>query len=292
MLNFLLKVLMLGNIENELFIKNHNELNNSYQVDKNQFIDRNYTNEYYLENHNHIINNNDNDNIINIFENVNVNIPHEKDWRKEYKVSSVKNQGSCGSCWSFSSVGSIESLWSIKHNVLYNLSEQELIDCSRSYGNNGCEGGSMINAFKYVIDNGLCTNLSYPYDGNENTCQKDNCESVIKILNYSLVPQNNEYILKKYVNKQPVSVAIQANKRSFQLYKSGVYDDLDCGTELDHGVLLIGYGYDKNYDMDYWIIKNSWGKNWGENGYIRIKRNIDDNRGLCGIAMQPSIPII
>ena len=91
---------------------------------------------------------------------------------------------------------------------------------------------------------------------------------------------------------QPVSVAIQANKRSFQMYKSGIYNDPDCGFELDHGVLLIGYGYDKDYDMDYWIIKNSWSESWGENGYIKIQRNIDDPRGLCGIAMDPSIPIV
>ncbi len=280
---------MIGNIENELFIKNHNKLNLSYTVEENQFIDRNYTDEFYLEDKmNYQIN-----------EQININdylkenkLPEKKDWRKENKVSSVKNQGDCGSCWSFSSVGAIESLWSIKNNMLYNLSEQELVDCSGSYGNNGCNGGSMINAFKYVIDNGLCINLSYPYEGYEDTCQKDNCKSVINISNYSLIPQNNENILKKYVNKQPVSVAIQANKRSFQMYKTGIYGDLDCGTELDHGVLLVGYGYDKYYDMKYWIIKNSWGESWGEDGYIRIKRDINDSRGLCGIAMQPSIPVI
>jgi KDEL-tailed cysteine endopeptidase len=99
-------------------------------------------------------------------------------------------------------------------------------------------------------------------------------------------------MLMRAVQHQPVSVAIQANKRSFQMYQSGIYSDPDCGFELDHGVLLIGYGYDKTYDMDYWIIKNSWSESWGENGYIRIQRNINDSRGLCGIAMDPSVPIV
>ena len=105
------------------------------------------------------------------------------------------------------------------------------------------------------------------------------------------IVNNDEKVLKRAVYQQPVSVAIQANKRSFQLYHSGIYSDLDCGTQLDHGVLLVGYGYDLFHDMDYWIIKNSWGKTWGEEGYIRIQRNIDDPRGLCGVAMQPSIPL-
>ena len=145
-------------------------------------------------------------------------------------------------------------------------------------------------AFQYIIDNGLCTNISYPYTASEGECMKDQCDSVIKINNYSNIIPNNENILKKVVSLQPVSVAIQANKRSFQFYKSGIYSDLDCGTQLDHGVLIIGYGYDYLYNMKYWIVKNSWGPSWGENGYIRILRDIDDSRGLCGIAMQPSIP--
>ena len=123
-------------------------------------------------------------------------------------------------------------------------------------------------------------------------CQRDQCSSVVNISNYGDLKPNDELNLKRGVAQQPVSVAIQANKRSFQLYQSGIYSDLDCGTELDHGVLVVGYGHDFESGMNYWIIKNSWGTEWGENGYIRIQKDIEDERGLCGIAMQPSIPII
>jgi len=279
--NILLSSLSLSNRE---FIQKHNSENHSYQVEANNFINHTYIDEYNNMNHN-IFLSNDNPIIIN-FTDLNKN---SVDWRERYKVSSVKNQGSCGSCWAFSSVGAVESAWAIKHNILYNLSEQELIDCSTQ--NNGCEGGSMDLAFQYIIENGLCSNLSYPYTAEEEQCN-NTCKSLVKISNYSDIIQNKEKILMKAVQHQPVSVAIQANKRSFQMYKSGIYSDPDCGFQLDHGVLLVGYGYDKDLNMDYWIIKNSWSESWGENGYIRIQRNIDDSRGLCGIAMDPSVPII
>jgi KDEL-tailed cysteine endopeptidase len=248
----------------------------------------NYTKEFNLQNENHYIPYEAN-NPIHFETDI---VPFQVDWRKNHKVSSVKNQGHCGGCWAFSSSGAVESAWAIKHNVVYNLSQQELIDCSTDYGNKGCGGGSMDLGFKYIIDNGLCTNFSYPYQAMNQECQKDQCSSVVNISNYGDLKPNDELNLKKGVAQQPVSVAIQANKRSFQLYQSGIYSDLDCGTKLDHGVLLIGYGFDFETDTPYWIIKNSWGEEWGENGYIKIQRNVDDQRGLCGIAMQPSIPII
>ena len=291
MLGFLVKLLSFTNINNSLFIEEQNALNLSYTLGENQFIDHNYTDEFYIDDSmnffmkdkKYIINKSFDDDKI---------VPLEVDWRKKHKVSSVKNQASCGGCWAFSSSEAVESIWAIKNNVLYNLSQQELIDCSGLYGNNGCMGGSMDGAFKYIMNNGLCTNISYPYMGFGGLCKKDNCESVVRISNYTDIIQNDEKILKRAVAQQPVSVAIQANKRSFQLYQSGIYNDLECGTNLDHGVLVVGYGYSLEQDMKYWIIKNSWGVNWGENGYIRIQRDIDDERGLCGIAMDPSIPII
>ena len=279
--NIVLSVFALSNLE---FINKHNSENHSYLVEENNFINHTYINEFNPINHliYHIRNNP-------ILINMTDLNKESVDWRKSFKLSSVKNQGDCGSCWAFSSVGAVESAWAIKHNTLYNLSEQELIDCSSE--NHGCEGGSMVKSFQYIIDNGLCINSSYPYTAEDGQCN-NTCKSLVKISNYSDIIPNQEKMLMRSVQHQPVSVAIQANKRSFQMYKSGIYSDPDCGFELDHGVLLIGYGYDKDYDMDYWIIKNSWSDSWGENGYIRIQRNIDDPRGLCGIAMDPSVPII
>ena len=288
MFSFLVRLLSFANLNNELFIQKHNDLNLSYTVTQNQFIDTNYTGEFSLQTNNHYIPY-DKENPIQFENDI---VPFQVDWRKNHKVSSVKNQEKCGGCWAFSSSGAVESAWAIQHNVVYNLSQQELIDCSTDYGNKGCSGGSMDLGFKYIIDNGLCTNQSYPYQAMDQECQKDQCTSVVNISNYGDLDPNDELNLKRGVAKQPVSVAIQANKRSFQLYQSGIYSDLECGTQLDHGVLVIGYGFDLETDIPYWIIKNSWGKEWGENGYIRIQRNVDDQRGLCGIAMQPSIPII
>ena len=278
--------LSLNPLNNTEFINHHNSLNLSYQVTENQFIEREYINEFYPSENHFIITNSTNEILTEEFPPL-----HEfVDWRENHKVSSVKNQEKCGGCWAFSSSGAVESAYAIKNNILYNLSQQELLDCS--YLNHGCNGGAMDLAFQFIMNNGLCTNLSYPYEAERGLCQKRNCESVIQISNYSDVTQNNETALAQAVLKQPVSVAIQANKRSFQMYQSGIYNDPECGTQLDHGVLVVGYGTDNNLNMNYWIIKNSWGPEWGDDGYIRIAKDIEDERGQCGIAMNPSYPIV
>ncbi len=278
--------LSLNPLNNTEFINHHNSLNLSYQVTENKFIEREYINEFYPSEHHFIITNSTNEILIN----ESLFIQDSIDWRENHKVSSVKNQEKCGGCWAFSSTGSVESAYAIKNNILYNLSQQELLDCS--YLNHGCNGGAMDLAFQFIMNNGLCTNLSYPYEAERGLCQKSNCESVIQIRNYSDVTQNNETALAQAVSKQPVSVAIQANKRSFQMYQSGIYNDPECGTQLDHGVLVVGYGTDNDLNMNYWIIKNSWGPEWGDDGYIRIAKDIEDERGQCGIAMNPSYPIV
>ena len=278
--------LSLNPLNNTEFINHHNSLNLSYQVTENQFIEREYINEFYPSENHFIITNSTNE----ILTNESQFILDSIDWRENHKVSSVKNQEKCGGCWAFSSTGAVESAYAIKNNILYNLSQQELLDCS--YLNHGCNGGAMDLAFQFIMNNGLCTNLSYPYEAERGLCQKIDCESVVQISNYSDVTQNNETALAQAVLKQPVSVAIQANKRSFQMYQSGIYNDPECGTQLDHGVLVVGYGTDNNLNMNYWIIKNSWGPEWGDDGYIRIAKDIEDERGQCGIAMNPSYPIV
>lgn len=265
---------------NLIFIEGHNQKNESYKLEVNDFTDQKISsNNHFItsENGNYEID----DSII---------VPMAIDWREKGAVTHVKNQAKCGSCWSFSATGSIEGINAITNGKLLNISEQQLIDCSTDYGNNGCEGGSMDLAFKYVIKNGLCSEKEYPYTAQEGSCEE--CDTVVNITGYQDITNNNEKALKRVVSQQPVSVAIQANTRSFQMYSSGIYSDLSCGNQLDHGVLIVGYGYDLFHDMDYWIVKNSWGPNWGENGYIRMERNIQDSSGLCGIAMQPSIPTI
>lgn len=265
---------------NLIFIEGHNQKNESYKLEVNDFTDQKISsNNHFItsENGNYEID----DSMI---------VPMAIDWREKGAVTHVKNQAKCGSCWSFSATGSIEGINAITNGKLLNISEQQLIDCSTDYGNNGCEGGSMDLAFKYVIKNGLCSEKEYPYIAKEGSCEE--CDTVVNITGYQDITNNNEKALKRVVAQQPVSVAIQANSRSFQMYSSGIYSDLSCGNQLDHGVLIVGYGYDLFHDMDYWIVKNSWGPNWGENGYIRMERNIQDSSGLCGIAMQPSIPTI
>jgi len=273
--------------DNIQFIKKTNDMNLSYEVGVNQFINTSYINGTSNVSSHYIPSVHDNMNIITTKQ-----VPKEINWVKEGAVSSIKNQLECGSCWAFSAIGAVEGEWSLKHHKLYNLSEQELVDCSDYLGNQGCNGGSMDNAFEYVIQHGICSNVSYPYNGVDNQCKNQSCTKRVHIDTYYDVPPNNEKQLEKAVAKQPVSVAIQANQQSFQLYKKGIYSDPDCGDDLDHGVLVVGYGYDSFYDMKYWIIKNSWGTHWGQNGYMKMAKDINNTAGQCGIAMDASYPVI
>ncbi|PKA47332.1 Xylem cysteine proteinase 1 [Apostasia shenzhenica] len=223
------------------------------------------------------------------FKNQNVvGLPKSVDWRKKGAVTPVKNQGACGSCWAFSTVVAVEGINQIMTGNLTSLSEQELIDCDKEF-NNGCNGGLMDYAFQYIISSGgLHTEEEYPYLMEEGTCdEKRGALKLITITGYEDVLANNEASLLKALAHQPVSVAIEASGRDFQFYNGGVFDG-SCSTELDHGVAAIGYGTSKG--QDYIIVKNSWGSNWGEKGYIRMKRNIGNDEGLCGIYKMASYP--
>tara|TARA_B100000886_G_scaffold340536_1_gene310966 strand:- start:6473 stop:7432 length:960 start_codon:yes stop_codon:yes gene_type:complete len=217
------------------------------------------------------------------------NLPSSWDWRNKNAVTDVKDQGQCGSCWSFSATGAIEGAWSINNNELISLSEQQLVDCSSSYGNHGCHGGLMDGAFEYVMDNGICSEEEYSYVAKKENCEQ--CTTVVELSGCSDVDPNNEIVLKNAVYTTPVSVAIEADTREFQLYKSGVITGDSCGTNLDHGVLIVGYGEDNG--VKYWLVKNSWSTSWGDNGYVKIERTDSTNTpGVCGIASQPSFPIV
>ncbi|KAF5739282.1 xylem cysteine proteinase 2 [Tripterygium wilfordii] len=219
-----------------------------------------------------------------------VELPTSVDWRKKGAVTPVKNQGSCGSCWAFSTVAAVEGINQIVNKNLTSLSEQELIDCDTSY-NNGCNGGLMDYAFAYIISNGgLHKEEDYPYIMEEGTCEMTKEQlDVVTIDSYRDVPRNSGENLLKALANQPLSVAIDASGRDFQFYSGGVFDG-HCGVELDHGVAAVGYGSNKG--LDYIIVKNSWGPKWGEKGYIRMKRNIAGKpEGLCGINKMASYPI-
>ncbi|MQM16060.1 hypothetical protein Taro_049013 [Colocasia esculenta] len=217
-------------------------------------------------------------------------LPEKVDWREKGVIAPVKDQGSCGSCWAFSTIATVEGINKIVTGDMITLSEQELVDCDTAF-NQGCNGGLMDYAFEFIINNGgIDTEDDYPYKGRDGRCDplRKNAK-VVSIDSYEDVPVNDELALRKAVANQPVSVAIEAGGRNFQLYKSGVFDGL-CGTELDHGVVAVGYGTDNG--KDYWIVRNSWGEKWGEGGYIRMERNIaSSTSGKCGIAIEPSYPI-
>ena len=221
------------------------------------------------------------------FKSTTTSLPDSIDWRGK-AVTSVKNQGQCGSCWSFSSAGAMEGAYAVATGELIDISEQQLMDCSWKYGDFGCSGGLMDNAFEYAIDNGMCLEEDVPYLGENHKCNEmPLCDAVAYFSSCFDVTPNDQVHLKEAVSFQPVSVAIEADTRVFQFYSSGIIDSSDCGTNLDHGVLVVGYGEDNG--NKYWIVKNSWGSDWGESGYVRIARSESSNDpGICGIAMQPS----
>ncbi|KAF6136169.1 hypothetical protein GIB67_001578 [Kingdonia uniflora] len=224
-----------------------------------------------------------------MYENV-TDVPSSMDWRKEGAVTPVKDQGQCGCCWAFSAVAAVEGLTKLKTGSLISLSEQELVDCDDAGNDQGCDGGLMDDAFVYIkINKGIATNVTYPYEGVDNTCNRKKAAShAAKIKDYEDVPVNDEEALLKAVANQPISVAIDANGSDFQFYSRGVFSG-ECGTDLDHGVTAVGYGTDED-GTKYWLVKNSWGTGWGEQGYIRLQRDVDALEGLCGIAMDSSYP--
>jgi cathepsin L len=225
-------------------------------------------------------------------------LPTQVDWRTLGAVTPVKDQGQCGSCWAFSTTGALEGHSYRKTKKLVSLSEQQLVDCAGGvYENMGCDGGLMDNAFRYIKDNGgIDTEVSYPYESGRThragkSCRFRNDSVGATDTGFVDVPEGDEEALQEAVaNLGPVSVAIDASSPSFSMYHKGVYTDTSCKNgrdELDHGVLVVGYGVEQG--VPYWLVKNSWNSNWGEQGYIKMRRN---HKNMCGIATAASYPLV
>jgi C1A family cysteine protease len=215
--------------------------------------------------------------------------PSSVDWTTQGAVTPVKDQGNCGSCWSFATTGSIEGAYKIKYGSLISQSEQNLVDCD--VVDSGCNGGWMDRAYGWMKRNGgICTEADYPYTSGttakagscQTTCTKD---SKTAPSDWTDVTPGSVSAMESAVAQQPVAIAVAVNN-AFQFYSSGVYSDT-CGDDINHGVLTVGYGTDGG--MDYWKVKNSWGASWGEDGYIRV---LKDDSNLCHVLDAPVFPTL
>ncbi|GAB4860551.1 hypothetical protein Ancab_035712 [Ancistrocladus abbreviatus] len=279
--------------ENVRYIHKVNQMDKPYKLNLNKFA--HMTNDEFKSlyasseiKHPDMLNGAACDNGCFIYANVS-DIPPSIDWRQTCAVTPVGHQGQCESGWAFSAAAAVEGIHQIRTSQLIPLSVQELIDCDREQ-NKGCKGGLKEIAFKWIMKFGLTDNLTYPYTGKDGTCNRTKVlKPVASIDGCECVPKDNEYALRQAVASQPVSVSIRVGSPEIQFYQKGVFKG-DCGC-FKHGVAVVGYGATDDNGSKYWIVKNSWGTDWGEDGYIRIERDIPAPGGRCGIARHGSYPI-
>ena len=212
------------------------------------------------------------------------NAPKSKDWTEEGAVTPVKDQAQCGSCWAFSTTGALEGLYYLNYQNLRSFSEQQLMDCSDSFGNESCNGGLMDWAFDYTKEHGVTDEQNYKYTAEDGSCHLSKITNGFKISSYTDVADDQESLVSA-IAKQPVSISINAGP--IQLYESGIFNDWSCDDETDHGVLAVGYGAEGN--KKFFKIKNSWGADFGEHGYFRLARK-ENGSGICGCTTGASYP--
>ena len=268
------------------YITSHNNTESSFKLGHNQFSD--WTHEEYrsllglregLQQENVVVFNAE-------------NTPESVNWVEAGAVTGVKNQGSCGSCWSFSTTGAMEGAHYVATGELLSFSEQQLVDCATGiYLNMGCNGGNPLWAYRYLKKHYAELESEYPYtsgNGDDSTdCLYDShSKTAVEVQASASVTSEDRDQMKAALAQQPLAVLVEADKMAFQTYQSGVLTSDACGTQLDHAVLAVGYGTEDG--QDYWLVKNSWDTTWGDNGYIKL--GMDDSTGTCGVQMGPSFP--
>jgi C1A family cysteine protease len=209
------------------------------------------------------------------------------DWRSSGIVNHVKNQGECGSCWAFSGVSAIESMFAKRTGVLYDLSEQEMVDCVPDCF--GCNGGWPTSVYKYVMRDNITSDNKYPYIANDEMCNISESNSTLRVRGYKVIMNTTKDVLNALYELGPLSVALDAED-SFQMYNNGIYESNDCSSDpedMDHAVMLVGYGVDQLSGKLYFILRNSWGTDWGVGGYMYFSGDISN---MCGILNDVTIP--
>ncbi len=273
------------------FVEKFNTEGHSHTVELNHFADmtnKEFRTVYLGFNNLALLKSNKRSIKRNLFSSNGQDTPSSVDWRNKNVVTAVKNQGQCGSCWAFSTTGSIEGQYAQVTQKLLSFSEQQLVDCSGKEGNDGCNGGLMDFGFKYAEIDGLERESDYRYVAVlEKTCRYNATKAVVKVISYTDIKEgSSSELISACAEKGPISVAMDAGHMSFQLYKKGVYDPFLCSSKkLDHGVLMVGYNMAAS-SKPYYIIKNSWGAVWGMEGYFYIAKD------KCGIETSASYPTI